>query len=482
MTGKIKDRYEKAEAVELPAPLPLRRVTADAEPYPVNALGKVLGDATKAITDMVACPDAIAAQSVLAAAALAAQAHVDVVHPATNEPRPVSLYFVTIAASGERKSAADRLALRAIRLREADLHDQYESAQRVYMDARAAHERARELAIKAGKGNPKEIEGLLAALPLAPVPPLTPMLTAREPTLEGLHKLMAAGEPSMGLFSDEGGTFIGGHAMSDEAKLRTGAGLSDMWDGTTIKRVRGGDGAMVLRGRRLSLHLMAQPGIADGLLSDQTLSKQGLLSRVLVASPPSLAGTRMQKQLKPGTETALRRYESALLKLLKLKQPRVGLGNPELRPRALELSAEAKKSWAAFADECERALGDGGRFEPIRGFANKLAEQVLRIAAVLEMVDKADIASIGNSALQRAITIARFHAVEALRLFEQGSTSLEIRRAEKLLAWLHKQDEPIISLAQIYQFGPNSIRDAARAREAVAIVERHNWLRLTCPG
>src|SRR3546814_15418688 len=81
--------------------------------------------AVHAIGDKVQCPEAIAAQSVLAAAALAVQSHVDVVHPATGDTRPVSLFLVTVAASGERKSAADRIATDPIRLREAELHEQY---------------------------------------------------------------------------------------------------------------------------------------------------------------------------------------------------------------------------------------------------------------------------------------------------------------------------------------------------------------------
>ena len=36
----------------------------------------------------------------------------------------------------------------------------------------------------------------------------------------------------------EGGQFIGGHGMTPEAMLRTAAGLSCLWDGEPIKRVR----------------------------------------------------------------------------------------------------------------------------------------------------------------------------------------------------------------------------------------------------
>jgi len=77
-------------------PRPLRREISPAEPFPLEALGDVLGGAARAILDKVRCPDAIAANSVLAAASLAIQAHADVVLPATGHPRPLSLFLATV--------------------------------------------------------------------------------------------------------------------------------------------------------------------------------------------------------------------------------------------------------------------------------------------------------------------------------------------------------------------------------------------------
>jgi hypothetical protein len=470
------DQFENAEKAERPEPLPLRRSIAPAQPYPLKALGKVLMDATLAITDKVFCPDAIAAQSVLAAAALATQAHANVKHPATLEPRPLSLFLVTVAASGERKSAADRFAIEPIKTREGELHDKHEQEQRVYRDAQAVYDKARDVIIKGPKIDQSDAAMKLAALKPPPAAPLVPVLTAPDPTLEGLHKLFAIGEPSMGLFSDEGGTFIGGYGMSDESRLRTGSGLSDLWDGKPIKRVRGGDGVTVLKGRRLSLHIMVQPGIADGLLSDPTLQQQGLMSRLLVSEPPSLAGTRMQRTPKQTTEPSLKRYNDRLLKLLRQPQQRVGVNNPELRPRLIALSRDARNAWAAFADECERELAAGQKFEPIRGFANKLAEHALRISAVLEMVENPVATEISASTFCRAKTLARYYVGEALRIFEQGASSIEIQRAEKVLRWLHEKGKTVIGLKEIYQYGPPSIREARLAREAMRILEQHGWV------
>jgi Protein of unknown function (DUF3987) len=73
--------------------------------------------------------------------------------------------------------------------------------------------------------------------------------------------------------------------MSDDNKLRTAAGLSELWDGEPIKRVRAGDGTLVLPGRRVAMHLMAQPDVAAIMLSDRMLLSQGFLSRCLVTAP-----------------------------------------------------------------------------------------------------------------------------------------------------------------------------------------------------
>jgi len=482
MPPKIKKQYANAAKVEAPAPLPLFRTPAPAKAYPVAALGDILSGAVMAIMDKVHCPDALAAQSVLANAALAVQPHADVVHPSTGDARPISLFLVTVAASGERKSAADKLASEPVTIRELELREEYERASRIYRDEKAVYDKARDAILrpKAGKGDrgdERDTAKLLEGLPPPPAAPLVPWLTAPEPTLEGLHRLFAEGQPSIGLFNDEGGTFIGGHGMSDDMRIKTGAGLSGLWDGQPIKRVRAGDGSNMLTGRRLSLHIMAQPGIADGLLADRALTQQGLTSRLLVASPASLAGTRMQRDLQPSTEPALKRYSKAMLELLRRAQPRRSKYNPELNPRQIRLSSSARRLWSAFADDTERQQGPNQRLEPIRGFAGKLQEHALRMAAVLQLFDNLDAKEISRVVMERAIILARYYADEVLRVFEQESLSIELQQAQRLLIWLHGSGKRRVSLSQIYQSGPSSMRTKAKALEAAKILEDHNWLR-----
>src|SRR3546814_19743342 len=86
----------------------------------------------------------------------------------------------------------------------------------------------------------------------------------------------------------------------------------------------------------------------------------------------------MQKRQKPSNEANLKKYRTAMLELLRMKQPRASLTGPELNPRPISLSPEARNLWVAFADECERELAAGQKLEPVRAFANKLAAQALR--------------------------------------------------------------------------------------------------------
>ncbi len=478
MRGRAVSRFAPAlaaaEPVEAPEPLPLRRALPPAEPYPVSALGDVLETAARGITHRVQCPDAIAGQSVLGAAALAVQAHADVIIPATGHARPLSLFLVTVAASGERKSAADGEALGPANEREESLRDQYAREKPRHDNAKAAWDEARKKALGKSKGDYAAGRDALDAIGPPPVSPPAPMLLVREPTLGGLHKLFGEAGPSLGLFSDEAGGFLGGHGMSEDNRLHMAAGLSDFWDGKPINRVRVGDGATVLPGRRLAAHLMVQPGVADRLLSNVELGQQGLLSRMLVAAPASLAGTRLQRVADPAARAALSAYSGRLREMQEIV-PAVRDG--ALQPHRLELEPQAARLWSAFADDTERQLGSGGTLEPVRGFANKLAEHAARLAGVIQLVERLDAGSIDANAIERGIALARFYAGEALRLFHAGAIPPEVTQAELLLSWLHSGwGKRLVGVSHVYQLGPGSIRHKAKALPAIGALEEHGWL------
>jgi hypothetical protein len=472
------------EPVKSEPPRPFMRKLPPADPFPVDALGSVLGGAARAINDRVQAPLAIGAQSAFGAAALATQGHADVVLPiGPGQTRPVSCYLITVAASGERKTACDAEALWPVRKREAALRDRHDMDMPSYINAKIAWDKARAEAVKRGKGDRAAIEAALDRLGLPPAGPLHPMLTCPEPTFEGLCRLLADGWPSLGIFATEGGQFIGGHGMSEDNRLKTAAALSSLWDGEPIRRVRAGDGAAVLPGRRVSMHLMTQPAVADIWLRDRLLADQGLLSRLLLSAPDSAMGTRICREGSAEADRAMARYGARMLAIMDTPLP-LAVGKPnELAPRRLVLSDDARRIWVGFANHVEVMLDPDGELRPIAGLANKLPEHAARLAGVLTLVRDIDAGEILVPEMAAGIELAQHYTAEALRLDGGSRISGELRLAQQALNWLlHKWGEPAISLPVLYQLGPGPIREAGTARKVVRILEDHGWLARIAEG
>ena len=84
--------------------------------------------------------------------------------------------------------------------------------------------------------------------------------------------------------------------------------------------------------------------------------------------------------------------------------------------------------------------------------------------------------------MSAGIALAQHYAAEALRLFGVGRLGTDLQLAQKLLAWLlGGWHEVAVSLPDIYQRGPNAIRDKATAKKLVAILEDHGRL-VRLPG
>ncbi len=134
--------FEDAEEYVAEPPRPLVREMPLPEPFPVDCIGPLLGDAAKAIHDLTQAPMAIGAQSVLAASALAGQGHADIQLP-TGQVKPISNFFLTLAASGERKSTCDGYALDPMRRREKALRERYDEDLFAYLNDKEAWEKQR---------------------------------------------------------------------------------------------------------------------------------------------------------------------------------------------------------------------------------------------------------------------------------------------------------------------------------------------------
>jgi hypothetical protein len=460
------------------SPLPLRREPVASQPFPIGALGDVLGDAAQKLHEIVQAPDALCAQSLLAAAALAVQPYADII--IDGRVFPCSEYFLSIGSSGERKTATDTEALQPHREYEKSLADAYIAQCIEYEKNQSAYESAYRDAMKNATGYEAK-RAALEALGDPPAPPLSPLLLYQEPTYEGIIKQLLQGLPSAGVFTDEAGRIIGGHAMNSENQMKTLAGLSELWNGKPISRVRSGDGAKTLYGRRFSIHLMMQPMVAETMLGNRIMNDQGFLSRCLMVWPTSTAGHRSYKELNICNDPFTQRYRKRMLDILSTDLPLAPATRNELKPRALPLSPAAKRIWVEFHDAIEKQLGEGQDLAGIRAFGNKAAEHAARLAGILTLVHDLGAPHIPAPCLEAGIELVQFYLGEQLRLEEAGASDPDIVLAEKLLRWAQERSD-VVALVKIYQNGPAPIRDAATAGRIAALLEKHGWFHRVAGG
>lgn len=425
-------KKNRHEADEWPALKPLHMSSpARADAFPFDALGAVLGEAARAIGRDVQAPDALAGGSVLAAASLAASPLANVQMP-HGQIAPLSLFIITGAASGDRKSATDAAACLAIEeRRKQHARDHIKAMQRWETE---------------NAGRPKADK--------AP-PPMAQVLAVSNATVEGLTKLLKH-QSSVGVFSAEGGEMLGGHSMREERRV---SGLSfylKAWGAEPLDSLRGGEGLTVLLGRRVALHVLVQPVILAQLLADPMAQGQGLLARCLIAQPDTLAGSRLFRDSNPLENPAVVRFNNRIRTLLD-QTPRVwneGDGF-ELRPTAMHMTTSARAMWVEFFNQVEQAQSPGGELAGARAFASKAAEQAARIAGVVAVVEGRT--SITDREMEGGIEVATFYMGEHLRLTGAGRTDQRNAQLRMLFDWMAEVG-PFVITANVLQRSPRQIR------------------------
>lgn len=478
MSGQFDDRYDDGERVA-PQPLDIKGSLGEATDYPLAALPPVLRKAIEAIVAMAQVPVSLAAQSVLGAASLATQGFINI-QTITGQSVPTSLFLFTIAASGDRKSTSDKFAIQPIKDREEQLAASYAEAQHSFTIDDAAYKAATSKA-KTGNKSREDIRNALANTGKPPLPPVQPLLTADEPTGPGLQRLFAEAMPALGLFSDEGATFLGGWSMQEENQAATGGMLSKLWDGQAIKRIRADkeNGTQILYGRRLCLHLMVQPDIAGKLLGNQAVRNQGLLSRILVAAPKSLKGTRFWTEPTDSHRDDLRVYHERLGRLLAFEYRYRDENTRALDLALVNLTPAARAKLIAFSDHCERQIATGGKYVDIADFASKMTENATRLAAVVSFFSSGmGLAKDGLSenAVNAGIALVEFYASEAARLYGAAAVDDDTANAATLIDWIRKRGFTAIGVQFLNRRGPPQTRSAPALKRAISVLAEHGHL------
>jgi hypothetical protein len=434
---------------------PISAATAGAAEYPLEMLPEKVRKAIEEAQRGTSSPIPMVACSLLAAGAAAIQSIVEVERPSGKGCRggnlPVSLWFLIAAESGERKTTTDKI---------------FSAPIREFGDKAILEVVATEPASDEGE-EPKKITR-------------RKQLLVTDPTAEGVRDHTHSVWPALYIQSSEGSTILGGHSLRDSQRAAGLGAFNGLWDGEGSYVVRAGQSYRATPRARATVSLAIQPEILGGLTGSDS-SSSGFYPRFLISVPPTNIGTRLIDLDEEAAPTpALDQMLQTIRSLLEVKEEWDERGHLVIS-RALSLNRDAKREWANYYNEIEEAQAEGGDLEGYRGFASKAAEQVLRLAAVIHVLEG------GYEALQQAIlpetvkvatAVMDYHIGEAMRLDMAVSPKRETeRKAATLERWLLEQGKgQPVPVKDILWRGPNSLRDKeARDRAIAHLKERNRW-------
>jgi putative DNA primase/helicase len=438
--GNLEERADAALNNDWPEPQPLT-VKMGFAPYPLDALPAKIRDAVDEVQGFAKAPTPMIATSAIAALSLAIQPHVNI-ERAQGLHSPVSLYLMTIADSGERKSTVDGFFTKAIRDYEVI---QAEDAKALIKDYTAklwawearcsgVKDKVRLLAKenKPTLNHESELHNLAHERPESP---RFPRLTYADVTPESLAIALAQKWPSAGVVSAEAGIVFGSHGMGADSVTRNLAQLNQLWDGNILQVDRKTSDSFQVRGARVTMSLMIQEATLRSFYgkSGALARGSGFFARFLLAWPESTQGNRQYTE-PPEHWPALSTFNRQITQLLNQDAP--VKKNGELEPLMMKLSPEAKSAWVDFHNEIESQLKVGGELYDVRDVASKVADNAARLAALFQVFEYGLGSMVCLECFVAASRIVAWHLFEARRFFAELSLPPELANAARLDTWL----------------------------------------------
>ena len=325
---------------------------------------------------------------------------------------------------------------------------------------------------RAGEGS-AEFESILLDLDRKkPEPPIQVQAIYQDFSPEGLLQGIAGRWPSAAIISDEASELLRGRSFSDLALL------NKLWDGEHSIRNRVDEYVPLRWPTRLTTLLMVQPGEFSRFMSKRGDSARdiGTLARMLICSPPSTQGVRFVNPQGTVSLEALE-YEARVHQLLDLTFERISAG--KTHRDVMRMSYSARLRWVDFYNEIEERLGPGRDLQSLGAFGSKIAENALRIAAVLQYFDNGAL-EISEALMQAGVEIARYFLFQHRCLFLAPSAHINISDAQilfdRLCLWSARTGKQGWSRSQILRNLPYALRSGGRGVAALQALIGMGWL------
>lgn len=426
--------------------------------FPYQNLPKKLIAMVFEINRITKAPLALIFASMLSAISLVCQRIINVERPG-QLVGPVSLYMITIAESGERKSTVDSMIMRPLMQIDEENAESYRlaydgfkeemglfSAQKQALMSRLKSETKLDLNTDNTKQRLKALEQT------KPVMPIRQRWLINDVTPAALKHILSEEGASTGLMSDEAGMLFGGKAFEQLPML------NKIWDGGPFMVDRANASEITVKDVRMTMLLMAQPGIVEGFLNrgKGEARDTGFLARCLMCYPQSTQGTRQIEQV----DTS-----AGHLNVFHKRLAAIATMPTNVSRVVMRFDSDAEQSWLDFYNKIERLIGEPGYYSlnEFKDYASKMPENVARLAALIEFFQTGN-ETICLRAVKIAIEIIEWYGHHFIELV--GKKENVFDDSNVLYSWLKeycsKYSVNNLPKNTVLQYGPNRFRNRGK--------------------
>ncbi|MFD5513859.1 DUF3987 domain-containing protein [Streptomyces sp. NPDC127051] len=390
-------------------PLPVQRHTLP--PFPTDLLGDSLAPWVRANGASLNVSDDLLALSAFGTISAALGGRVQVNVKPGWEAENVCLYCLGLADSSARKTPALDAASAPMRARIGQLREEKlavveENEQEIRITEKELA--AVEQEVSRGKKDKDEARAVLDRLRDLRERPGLPKAFVGDVTLEALGKVMGENGGRMALHESEAGFFKACAGLYGNGRADITLVLK-AYSGTGHEIDRVGRGHSWMARTALTLALIIQPGVVEHMEKDNPEFKSsGFLNRFLFALPQPMPPGTFDTPGVPADIAAA--YDTRIERLVDTIWTSENV-------RTLTLTDAARKVFAEFYNETEKAKVDGGRLHDIGEWAGKLAGQIVRVAACLALYEDHATSEIDDAVMGRAIGLAPYLQAHARAAF-----------------------------------------------------------------
>lgn len=438
----------------------------------------VIGKALVDVHGLTQAPLPMIGSVLMAAVSLACQKLIQVDIPNVGL-KPCSLYFLTLAASGERKSTVSKCIMKPFLEKNTELYEKfiresqtYDDDLDVWNDLRKEHKRALSKELKkkekgqANKYDELAREHLNSEKPEKPRHRRT-VFHNSDMTSEGLQKMLSEDpKNSTGLIFDEALIFFGGRAKSSTGFLNM------LWDGESFEVIRKPE-SFVIHDVRLTASLMVQEPVFDSYMKKhgKDARASGFLARFLISKPDSTIGERTSSGY--SGNGSLETFHRVITALLDRE-----LDMHDAEPETLVFSEEAKSFIRILSRDTEENQAENCYLSEMTDFAGRYVENICRTAALFQFfVNTFNETKVDNKISKEMVESAvdfNVYYLESVMNIPALKIHSPVRDANELLGWMHEQHEKYensFTKTILLQFSPRSLRNKKWLEPALSVLK-----------